>query len=214
MSTPYDDLKPDFSKGLLPVILQHHTTGDVLMLGYMNEEAFEKTKQEGRVWFFSRSKNRLWLKGESSEHYQWVRAMRLDCDEDTLLVAVDPAGPTCHRGTPSCFDIPSSFGLKALEETVKGRRSSGAEQSYTNYLFGAGLDKITKKFGEEAFEVAIAAKNKDQSEVANEAADLLYHLVVLLVQSGVDVAQVENVLRERHETKNNFKGERPKIEDF
>ncbi len=214
MSNKYDDIKPDFSKGLLPVILQHYATGDVLMLGYMNEEAFEKTKEDERAWFFSRSKNRLWLKGESSEHYQYVKGMRLDCDQDTLLLTVDPAGPTCHNGTESCFDIPISFGLKAMEETINSRRASGDEKSYTNYLFKEGLDKITKKFGEEAFEVVIAAKNQDPAEVASEAADLIYHLGVLLAQSGVKVAEVEQVLWERHQKTNNLKKQRREVENF
>ena len=210
----WSDLQPDFSKGLIPAVLQDDATGDVLMLGYMDEEAFQKTRAEERAWFYSRSKGRLWLKGETSGHFQLVREMYLDCDSDTLLLKVEPQGPACHRNTFSCFDMPESFGLKAMEAVVQDRRDSGEEKSYTNYLFREGLDKITKKFGEEAFEVAIAAKNEDRQELAEEAADLLYHLAVLLAQSGVRVQAVEDVLLSRHERKNNFKGERQTVEEY
>lgn len=210
----YDALVPDFTKGLLTVVLQHFTNKNVLMVGFMNEEAFELTKRDEVVWFFSRSKDRLWKKGESSEHYQFVKDMYLDCDQDALLIMVDPAGPTCHRNTESCFDVPVAFSLDDLEETIRQRAVGHDEKSYTNYLLDKGTDKIAKKFGEEAFEVVIGAKNHDKEEVANETADLLYHLGVLLYDQGVDVADVTKVLIERHQKKNNFKGERKNVEEY
>ncbi|PRY82823.1 bifunctional phosphoribosyl-AMP cyclohydrolase/phosphoribosyl-ATP diphosphatase HisIE [Alkalibacterium olivapovliticus] len=210
----YSLLKPDFSKGLLPVILQHYTSKDVRMMGYMNEEAFELTKKEGVVWFFSRSKDRLWKKGESSGNVQYVKDMHLDCDQDALLIMIDPVGPTCHTGADSCFNLAPSFTLKDIESTISDRATSSEEKSYTNYLLKEGIDKIAKKFGEEAFEIVIGAKNKDKTEIKNEAADVLYHLGVLLYNSGVSVAEVEAVLASRHESKNNFKGERQTIQDW
>lgn len=210
----YDLLKPDFSKGLLTAVLQHYTNKNVLMVGYMNEEAFEKTKAEGVVWFYSRSKQRLWKKGESSHHIQAVKRMDLDCDQDALLIQVDPAGPTCHLNRESCFDLPGSFTLTDIEETIRSREDSKEKESYTNYLLSKGTDKIAKKFGEESFEVAIAAKNQDQEEVANEAADLLYHLGVLLYEQNVAVKDVEKVLLQRHQKSNNFKGERQNIKKW
>ncbi|MFO8068388.1 MAG: bifunctional phosphoribosyl-AMP cyclohydrolase/phosphoribosyl-ATP diphosphatase HisIE [Alkalibacterium sp.] len=210
----YNSLQPDFSKGLLPVILQHYTTKDVRMMGYMNEEAFKKTKQDEVVWFFSRSKNRLWKKGESSGNVQYVKEMYLDCDQDALLIMIDPAGPTCHTGSKSCFNLGPSFTLKDIEATIQARASSDEEKSYTNYLLNEGIDKIAKKFGEEAFEVVIAAKNKNKDEVANEAADTLYHLGVLLYQSGVSISEIEAILASRHEKQNNFKGERKDVNNW
>lgn len=210
----YNVLHPDFSKGLLPVILQHYTTKDVRMMGYMNEEAFEKTKEDEVVWFFSRSKDRLWKKGESSGNFQYVKDMYLDCDQDALLIMIDPVGPTCHTGSKSCFDLGTSFTLKDIEATIQNRASTHEEKSYTNYLLNEGIDKITKKFGEEAFEVVIGAKNNDKNEVANEAADVLYHLGVLLYQTGVSISEVEAVLASRHETQNNFKGERKDVNNW
>ena len=210
----YDALVPDFTKGLLTVVLQHFTNKNVLMVGFMNEEAFELTKRDEVVWFFSRSKDRLWKKGESSEHYQFVKDMYLDCDQDALLIMVDPAGPTCHRNTEGCCEVPVAFGLDDLEETIRQRAVGHDEKSDTNYLLDKGTDKIAKKFGEEAFEVVIGAKNHDKEEVANETADLLYHLGVLLYDQGVDVADVTKVLIERHQKKNNFKGERKDVDNY
>ncbi len=207
-------MKPDFSKGLLPVVLQHWKKRTVLMLGYMNEEAFEKTKEEGVAWFYSRSKDRLWKKGESSGNVQRVKGMALDCDSDTLLLQVEPAGPTCHLGTESCFGETAPEPLQGLEQTVADRAGEADGSSYTNYLLKSGTDKIVKKFGEESFEVAIAAKNRDRSEVVNETADLLYHLTVLLHEQGVSLREVEEVLHERHAVKNNFKGERQDIDNW
>jgi len=210
----YESLTPDFSKGLLPVILQHALNKEIRMVGYMNEEAFELTKKEEVVWFYSRSKDRLWKKGESSGHIQKVKDMYLDCDQDALLIMVDPVGPTCHTGTNSCFNLPDSFTLRNIEQTIQNRAQSSDQKSYTTYLLNEGMDKIAKKFGEEAFEVVIGAKNKDKVEVANEAADVLYHLGVLLHASGVSVSDVEAVLASRHQTQNNFKGERSDVENW
>ncbi|OJF94147.1 bifunctional phosphoribosyl-AMP cyclohydrolase/phosphoribosyl-ATP diphosphatase HisIE [Alkalibacterium sp. 20] len=210
----YNSLQPDFSKGLLPVILQHYTTKDVRMVGYMNEEAFEQTKKDEVVWFFSRSKNRLWKKGETSGNVQFVKDMYLDCDQDALLVMIDPVGPTCHTGSKSCFNLGPSFTLKDIEASIQARDGSGEEKSYTNYLLSEGIDKIAKKFGEEAFEVVIGAKNNNKEEVANEAADVLYHLGVLLYQTGVSISDVETVLASRHEKQNNFKGERKDVNNW
>lgn len=210
----YSELKPDFNKGLLTAVLQHHTNKNVLMVGYMDEEAFRRTCAEGVVWFFSRSKGRLWMKGESSGHVQIVKDMRLDCDSDALLVQVDPQGPTCHRNTESCFDLDISFTLKDLEDTVRERAENPEEGSYTNYLLTSGTDKIAKKFGEESFEAVIAAKNEDREELANEAADVLYHLSVLLFERGVSISDVEKVLHARHMKKKNFKGTRREVEEY
>lgn len=210
----YDELKPDFSKGLLPVILQHYTNKEVRMMGYMNEEAFELTKEHSVVWFYSRSKDRLWKKGESSGHVQYVKGMHLDCDNDALLIMVDPNGPTCHTGVESCFNLAPSFTLKDIEATIQDRANSKEEKSYTNYLLNQGIDKIAKKFGEESFEVVIGAKNKDKEETINETADVLYHLGVLLHHSGISISEIEAVLASRHHKKNNFKGERKDIEKW
>lgn len=207
-------LNPDFSKGLLPVILQDADTHQVLMLGYMNEDAFQKTIATRVAWFYSRSKQRLWQKGESSGHVQRVVGMHLDCDEDTLLLFVHPEGPTCHKGTQSCFNTPIPFHLKQLETSIQQRLKEADTQSYTHYLMTQGREKITKKFGEEAFEVVIATINDNQSEVIEESADLLYHLSVLWHEQGISIDDVEAKLAERHQTQNNFKGERADIETW
>lgn len=195
----------DFSKldGLIPVILQHYLTKQVLMLGYMNEEAYEKTKEEGVCWFYSRSKQRLWKKGESSKHYQYVVDMKTDCDSDTLLIFVKPAGPTCHLNSQSCFDD-DYFNLSVLEETIQERIDQPKEGSYTKYLVDEGLDKILKKNGEELTEVVIAAKNNNPEELIDEASDLLYHLLLLLNVQGVSLAEVEENLAQRHGVKQSY----------
>ncbi|WP_040227273.1 bifunctional phosphoribosyl-AMP cyclohydrolase/phosphoribosyl-ATP diphosphatase HisIE [Bhargavaea cecembensis] len=207
-------MKPDFSKGLIPAVLQHWSDRTVLMLGYMNEEAYERTLEDGVVWFYSRSKERLWKKGESSGNVQRVKHISLDCDRDTLLIQVDPAGPTCHTGMKSCFGEEAVSPLQSLEAMISDRQADGGERSYTNYLLSEGLDKITKKFGEESFEVVIAAMKRDREELKNETADLLYHLFVLLHEQGIGIAEVEQILHERHALKNNFKGERKKIDKW
>lgn len=189
----------DFAKndGLVPAILQDVRTGQVLMLGYMNEEAYQRTREEKVAWFYSRSKGRLWMKGEESGNIQRVKEIRLDCDQDTLLVLVDPAGPTCHLGTQSCFGD-QTFNLEMLEQTVAKKVRNPQPGSYTNYLVSEGLDKILKKVGEEAAEVIIAAKNQDREELIAETSDFLYHLLVLLNQQDVSLADVKAQLAERH----------------
>ncbi|QLK86850.1 bifunctional phosphoribosyl-AMP cyclohydrolase/phosphoribosyl-ATP diphosphatase HisIE [Staphylococcus sp. 17KM0847] len=207
-------LNPDFSKGLLPAILQDVSTQQVLMLGYMNEEAFKRTHEEQVVWFYSRSKQRLWKKGETSGHIQQVVDMHLDCDADALLIRVHPQGPTCHKGTQSCFNTEVPYQLQNLETTIQQRIHTKSEKSYTHYLLTQGKEKITKKFGEEAFEVVIAALKNDHSELIEESADLLYHFFVLLHEQQVQIADIEKTLAKRHHTENNFKGERRSIEHW
>ncbi|ARJ50682.1 bifunctional phosphoribosyl-AMP cyclohydrolase/phosphoribosyl-ATP diphosphatase HisIE [Staphylococcus lutrae] len=205
-------LKPDFSKGLLPVILQDATTKQVLMLGYMNEEAFQKTVDEKVAWFYSRSKQRLWKKGETSGHIQKVEDMYLDCDQDTLLLFVTPMGPTCHTGKQSCFGTSPSFAVQHLESMIQQRAQTEAKNSYTQYLLREGKEKISKKLGEEAFEVVIAAMKEDRHELIAESADLLYHLFVLLHNQNTSFEEVEHILADRHHVRGNFKGERQDIE--
>lgn len=181
----------------MPAILQDDRTGQVLMLGYMNQEAYDKTREEGVAWFYSRSKERLWKKGESSGHIQEVVSIDVDCDQDTLLVRVRPLGPTCHTGTQSCFGD-QSFNLAILEQTIATKIANPQEGSYTKYLIDEGLDKILKKCGEEMTEVVLAAKNKDKEELIDESSDLLYHFLVLLQAQGVQLKNVEAKLAERH----------------
>ncbi len=198
-------MKPDFSKnnGLLSVILQDTNTKQVLMNGFMNKEAFEKTKTDNVVWFYSRSKERLWKKGESSGNVQEVVSMQLDCDQDALLIEVVPYGPTCHTGTQSCFND-DYFSLQTLERTVQNKIQKPEEGSYTKYLIDKGTDKILKKCGEEMTEVIIAAKNKDKQELVDETSDLLYHMLVMLNNEGVSLKDVENKLEERHGEKQEY----------
>ena len=202
----------DSVTGLAPAIVQDADTGQVLMLGYLNEESWAKTQQEGRVTFFSRSKNRLWTKGESSGHYLTVVSLHLDCDADTVLIRALPAGPTCHRGTVSCFEQPRQVQapaapigfLAALERLVVERQAfpERAPTSYTVSLFAKGMPKIAQKVGEEAVETVIDAVAGHRETLPGEVADLLYHLLVLLVASGVPLAQVMEVLQERHRLPN------------
>ncbi|PKI05019.1 bifunctional phosphoribosyl-AMP cyclohydrolase/phosphoribosyl-ATP diphosphatase [Staphylococcus xylosus] len=203
--------QPDFSKGLLPAILQDVNTKQVLMLGYMNESAYQQTLTSGVVCFYSRSKDRLWTKGETSGNTQIVKNIHLDCDQDTLLIDVVPNGPTCHTGSQSCFNTTTPFNVQQLEQTVTTSAKSNKENSYTQYLLNEGLEKITKKFGEESFEVVIGAMKNDREEVTNETADLMYHLFVLLHALDIKFDDVEQVLAQRHKTANNFKGERTDI---
>ncbi|MCI9167197.1 MAG: bifunctional phosphoribosyl-AMP cyclohydrolase/phosphoribosyl-ATP diphosphatase HisIE [Dorea sp.] len=181
--------------GLIPVVVQHYKTQEVLMLAYMNEEAFDRTVKSGRMTYYSRSRKGLWVKGETSGHYQFVKSLTIDCDKDTLLAKVDQIGPACHTGNPTCFfqplvgmDYNTKNPLQIFEkvyDTIVDRREHPKEGSYTNYLFDKGLDKILKKVGEEATEVVIAAKNKNPEEVKYELADFLYHAMVLMVEKGV-----------------------------
>lgn len=194
----------DFSKnqdGLVPAIIQDAQTNTVLMLGYMNREAYDKTRSEGRVTFYSRSKERLWTKGETSENYLDVVEILEDCDQDTLLIKAKPAGPTCHTGSDTCFDESNKVSvefLAFLEELVYGRKEKPVEGSYTNKLFEKGINKIAQKVGEEAVELIIEAKDDNKELFLGEAADLLYHLTVLLAAKGYSYEEVMDVLRGRH----------------
>ena len=198
-------MEADFSKngGLLSVILQDTRTKQVLMNGYMNEEALTKTKEDGVVWFYSRSKERLWKKGETSGHIQKVVSMKLDCDQDALLIEVDPHGPTCHTGTQSCFGD-EYFNLSVLDQTVQKKLQNPEEGSYTKYLQEQGIDKILKKCGEEMTEVVLAAKNKDRENLIDESSDILYHFLVLLNHEGLSLKDVEKNLEERHGKKQDY----------
>jgi phosphoribosyl-ATP pyrophosphohydrolase/phosphoribosyl-AMP cyclohydrolase len=193
-------MNPNFDKGdgLLPVIIQDARSNQVLMLGYMNEEAFKKTKADGLVTFFSRSKNRLWTKGESSENYLKVESMALDCDQDTLLIKAEPQGPTCHLGTTSCFGDEETKGfLYKLQQTIHGRIAEDDANSYTNKLFKRGINKVAQKVGEEAVELVIEAKDDNDELFKNEAADLLYHLLILLRAKNFTLEDIEEVLLSR-----------------
>lgn len=185
------------SEGLVPAILQDYLSGQVLMLGYMNEEALVKTMETGDVWFYSRKRKKLWYKGETSGNYQEVMSMALDCDSDSILVQVNSLGNTCHLDLPSCFGDKSEPVLEKLRNILVARYEDRPEHSYTTYLFGKGTDKILKKVGEEAAEVIVAAKNGDRAPLAEEIADLTYHLMVLLISQGYDYKDAIKVLRER-----------------
>jgi phosphoribosyl-ATP pyrophosphohydrolase len=185
--------------GLLPVIIQDARTLKVLMLGYMNEEAFEKTADEGRVTFWSRSRNELWTKGETSGNYLTVTEMYADCDSDTLLIKAIPAGPTCHRGTLSCFDTPDEEGfIRQLQEIIQKRHSEMPEGSYTTKLFIKGVKTISKKVGEEAAETIIEAVDGNRDRFIYESSDLIYHLLVLMEQMGCSISDLESELALRH----------------
>ena len=187
---------------LVPCIVQDELTAQVLMLGYMNEEAFAKTLETQKVTFFSRSKQRLWTKGESSKNYLNLKSLCFDCDQDTILALASPDGPTCHLQRTSCFNEPppslSQLGL--LERTIDQRRENANSESYTQSLFQKGLLKIAQKVGEEAVEVALASTTENKTEVLEEASDLLYHLEVLLRAQNLSIKDVANTLRKRSET--------------
>ena len=195
------------SEGLIPVIVQHYKTQEVLMMAYMNEEAFNKTIETGRMTYFSRSRNELWTKGETSGHFQFVKSLTIDCDNDTILAKVSQIGAACHTGSRTCFfkdlikkEYDDTNPLKVfLEEyaIIEDRRANPKEGSYTNYLFDKGIDKILKKVGEEAAEIIIAAKNPDPEEIKYEIADFLYHLMVLMVERGVSWNEVIKELADR-----------------
>ena len=193
-------MKIDFNKGegLVPVIIQNAKTMQVLMLGYMNEEALAVTKKTGKVTFFSRSKNRLWMKGESSGNTLEVVDLLTDCDNDTILITVNPNGPTCHTGSTSCFNNDSAKGfLYELENTISQRIDSNNPESYTNKLFRSGINKVAQKVGEEAVEVIIEAKDDNEELFKNEAADLIYHFLILLKAKNIKLFEVESVLKRR-----------------
>lgn len=193
-------MKIDFDKnsGLVPVVIQDNTTAQVLMLGYMNEEAFEKTKKEGIVTFFSRSKNRLWTKGEDSGNFLTVKSIQIDCDNDTILIKVIPKNTVCHTGSFSCFGAREIKGfLYQLEDTISNRIEDKVEGSYTYSLYERGINKVAQKVGEEAVELVIEAKDDNADLFKNEAADLLYHFLILLKTKGFSMADIESVLMER-----------------
>ena len=196
----FDDFKLDkCADGLLPVIVQDCVTLRVLMLGYMNREAFERTRAEGRVTFYSRTRNTLWTKGETSGNYLLVKDMYMDCDGDTLLVKASPIGPTCHRGTTSCFDTPESEGfIRHLQSVVQQRHRDMPEDSYTTKLFVKGVKKIAQKVGEEAVESVVEAVDGNRDRFIYEASDMIYHLLVLLEQMGCSIEDLERELALRH----------------
>lgn len=206
-----EDIKFD-EKGLVPAIVQDATTKEVLTLAYMNKESLKKSLETRETWFYSRSRSELWHKGETSGNTQTIVELKYDCDQDALLVLVNPKGPACHNGTTSCFteaivkpevsekglDLQEYQILASLEKVIIDRQKERPEGAYTTYLFEKGVDKILKKVGEESAEVIIAAKNRDHEELKWESADLLYHLLVLLVEQELPFKEVLNVLTERH----------------
>ncbi len=197
------NMKPEFSKyhdGLLPAIIQDYKTNKVLMLGFMNEAAFIQTEISGKVTFYSRSKQRLWTKGEESGNHLLVKQVLLDCDHDTLLVKAEPQGPTCHTGADTCWSEKnhSDDFLYYLQDIIDLRRKSSDETSYVKQLFGKGINKIAQKVGEEATEVIIEAKDSNEELFLNEAADLLFHFMVLLRAKDVSLQDVTYVLKQRH----------------
>jgi phosphoribosyl-ATP pyrophosphohydrolase/phosphoribosyl-AMP cyclohydrolase len=197
-------MKIDFTKGdgLVPVIIQDNNTLQVLMLGYMNEEAFEKTKADKKVTFFSRSKNRLWTKGEESGNFLKVKDIQIDCDNDTILIKAKPNGPTCHTGTTSCFKEETAKGfVYDLEATINQRIDENDENSYTNKLYKRGINKVAQKVGEEAVELVIEAKDNDADLFKNEAADLMYHYLILLKAKGFQLEDIEDVLKKRSKSR-------------
>ena len=191
-------IKFDKNTGLVPVIIQDYLNLKVLMLGYMNQEAFDKTLQEKRVTFFSRSKNRLWTKGETSGNYLELMDWKLDCDNDTILIKAKPLGPTCHKGTTTCFAEETDKGfLYELQQTISDKIDNNDENSYTNELYKRGINKVAQKVGEEAVELVIEAKDNNDELFLNEAADLLYHYLILLKTKGFTIEDVEKVLNSR-----------------
>jgi len=192
----------DFSKnsGLVPAIVVDNFTGQVLMLGYMNQEALQKTIETKLVTFYSRTRKTLWTKGETSKNYLHLIDIKTDCDNDTLLIIAKPDGPTCHLGNYSCFGnekLNTKF-LEYLFELIKERKEKLPDGSYTTKLFQSGLNRIIQKVGEEAVETIIAAKNKDRNEIVNEVSDLIYHLLVMLVEENIELQEILNNLIERH----------------
>ncbi|MGC2841817.1 bifunctional phosphoribosyl-AMP cyclohydrolase/phosphoribosyl-ATP diphosphatase HisIE [Bacillus velezensis] len=198
-----DELRFD-EAGLIPAIVQDAASKEVLTLAYMNRESYEKTIETKETWFYSRSRQELWHKGATSGNTQKVKAIRYDCDQDALIVLAEPSGPACHKGSYSCFspekaDAHDRFGiLNELESVIAKRQAEMPDGAYTTYLFREGVDKILKKVGEEAAEVIIAAKNRDHEELKWEAADLLYHLLVLLREQSLPLDDVLDVLAKRH----------------
>lgn len=199
-----DELKFD-EKGLIPAIVVDAKTKKVLTLAYMNRESLEISLEKELTCFWSRSRNDLWLKGETSGNYQHIVSITADCDNDALVVLVEPDGPACHTGSYSCFTKPvfqseerSEFSYEGLMELIRGRKTNPQDGSYTTYLFNKGLDKILKKVGEESTEVIIAAKAEDKKETVYEIADLAYHIMVLMVETGISLDDIRDELASRH----------------
>lgn len=199
-----DELKFD-EKGLIPAIVVDAKTKKVLTLAYMNRESLEISLEKELTCFWSRSRNELWLKGETSGNYQHIVSITTDCDNDALVVTVEPDGPACHTGSYSCFTKPvfqseerSEFSYEGLMELIRGRKTNPQDGSYTTYLFNKGLDKILKKVGEESTEVIIAAKAEDKRETVYEIADLAYHIMVLMVETGISLDDIRDELASRH----------------
>ena len=191
----------NFSKsdGLVPCIVQDAKTKQVLMLGFMNDEAYQKTVREKRVTFFSRSKQRLWTKGETSGNFLELSEILVDCDQDTLLIKANPVGPVCHTGADTCFNEKNDhWSLHSLEAVIKDRKSNPVKGSYTTSLFEAGINKVAQKVGEEAVELVIEAKDNNKELFLNEAADLIYHYLVLLTEKGFSFNDVTEILKKRH----------------
>ena len=204
MTTNISELKFD-EKGLIPAIVQDADTGQVLTLAYMNEESLKISMEKGLTCFWSRSRQCLWLKGETSGNYQHIVSITADCDNDALTVLVRPDGPACHTGTRSCFthdvwenEEDPPFSYEMLMELIAGRKTEKKEGSYTTYLFEKGLDKILKKVGEECTEVIIAAKARDKKETVYEIADLAYHVMVLMIEAGISLEDIHTELASRH----------------
>jgi phosphoribosyl-ATP pyrophosphohydrolase/phosphoribosyl-AMP cyclohydrolase len=195
-------MRPDFDKypdKLVPAIVQDAATGKVLMLGYMNDEAYEQTLAHKKATFYSRSKNRLWEKGETSRNYLFVKEILLDCDQDCLLIKADPAGPVCHTGADTCFNETNKENfLSSLEKIIDQRRHGDDLNSYVSSLFKKGINKMAQKVGEEAVELVIEAKDSNDELFKDEAADLLFHYLVLLHAKGFSLNDVEETLRQRH----------------
>lgn len=199
-----DELKFD-EKGLIPAIVQDFTSGKVLTVAYMNKESLKMTVEKGLTVFYSRSRQKLWLKGETSGNYQHVVSIATDCDKDALLIKVNKDGPACHTGSDSCFDNGvlidngnEPFSLEGLKKLIEGRKTEKKEGSYTTYLFEKGLDKILKKVGEECTEVIIGAKGGSKEETVFEIADLTYHVLVLMTEMGIDINDIKAELAKRH----------------
>ncbi len=199
-----DELKFD-QNGLIPAIVTDAVTKQVLTLAYMNRESLQRSLDEGLTCFYSRSRQELWLKGETSGNYQHIVSITADCDNDALVVMVEPDGPACHTGTTSCFTKPvyqsddrHEFSLEILNKLIEGRKTDKKEGSYTTYLFEKGLDKILKKVGEECTEVIIAAKADDKKETVYEIADLTYHVMVLMIEMGISLEDIHRELASRH----------------
>lgn len=209
-----DELKFD-EKGLIPAIVVDSVTKKVLTLAYMNKESLKISMEKGLTCFYSRSRNELWLKGETSGNYQHIVSITADCDKDALVVVVEKDGPACHLGTDSCFENSvweseelSEFSYEALMELIRGRKTDKKEGSYTTYLFEKGIDKILKKVGEECTEVIIGAKSNDKKETIYEIADLAYHVMVLMIEMGISLEDIHKELASRHVIDHKIKQEK------